>query len=206
MKRAAALAAVLAATPAAAAPGSDLLARMAALNPNLHAFTATVHAHVAMKSFPFVSADLVGTYYYQEPDKTKVVFTSGVPLLAQQFSRLYARIESPSHWRDVYAVTLVSDDGRTAVFRLVPRKHGNVDRIDATVDEKNATVSSLRWNYANGGYAQMSNRYGQAGGNTVVRSQSGHVDEPGYVADVSSTIDDYKINPELPQGVFDDRR
>ena len=65
-----------------------------------------------MKSFPFLSADLVGTYYYKEPDKNKVVFSSGVPVVAQQFDRLYAHIESPSQWRDLYVVGVVSDDGK----------------------------------------------------------------------------------------------
>lgn len=179
-----------------------LMARMAAVNPSLHAFTATLHAHVVMKSFPFLSADLVGTYYYKEPDKTKVVFTSGVPMLAKQFDRLYAHIESPARWEDVYVVTVVSDDGSRTTFRLVPRKHGNVEHVDAVVDDANATVSSLRWNYDNGGYAEMRNRYGRVDGNLVVRSQEGHVEQSGYVADLSSTIDNYTINPKLPDSVF----
>ena len=180
----------------------DVLTRMAALNPNLHSFTATLHAHVIMRSFPFLTADLVGTYYHEEPDKTKVVFTSGVPLVARQFDRLYANIESPSRWHDVYVVDVVSDDGRTATFRLTPRKHGNVDHINAIVDDKTATVTTMRWEYENGGYAEMTNRYRRVDNNVVVQSQKGHVEEPGYVADLSSTIDDYKINPSLPDSVF----
>jgi hypothetical protein len=188
------------ASPAPAA--GDLLARMAAVNPNLHAFTATLHANVAMKSFPFLSASLTGTYYHKEPDKTKVVFTSGVPLIASQFDKLYAHIESPSQWPDVYAVTVSNDDGTVTTFKLVPRKHGNVDHIDAKVDDKTATVTSMRWTYANGGYAEMANRYGTVDGNTVVTSQTGHVEEPGYVADITSTIDNYAINPSLSDSVF----
>jgi outer membrane lipoprotein-sorting protein len=187
-------------TPAGAT--DDLLARMAALNPNLHAFTATMHASVAMKSFPFLSASLVGTYYHKEPDKTKVVFTSGVPLIASQFDKLYAHIESPSRWNEVYTVSVAGDDGGVTHFRLVPRKQGNVERIDARVDDKTATVVSMRWTYANGGYAEMTNHYATIDGNTVVTSQTGHVEEPGYVADLSSTIDHYTMNPDLPDSVF----
>lgn len=187
----------------AVATAATLLGRMAALNPNLHTFTATLRAHVVMKSFPFLSADVVGAYYYEAPDKNKVVFTGGVPLVAQQFDNLYAHIESPSQWQALYVVTPVSDDGKTAIFKLVPRKRGNVEHIDATVDDKNATVTSMRWNYTNGGYAEMANRYGRIEGNLLVQSQSGHVQEPGYVADITSTIGDYKVNPALPDGVFD---
>lgn len=186
----------------AAVAATALLARMAAINPNLHGFTATMHAHVAMKSFPFLSADLQGTYYFKAPDKTKVVFTSGVPVVAQQFDKLYAHIESPSQWNDKYVVSTVSDDGVTTRFRLVPKVEGNVEQIDASADDRNATVTSMRWQYRNGGYAEMTNRYGRVQGNVVVESQIGHVEEPGYVADITSTIDGYKINPALPDGIF----
>jgi len=192
------------ALPMRAAPASDLLARMAALNPNLHAFTATLHARVSMKTFPFLTANLVGTYYYKEPDKTKVAFSKGIPIagMASQFDTLYAHIENPSRWPHVYVVSLVSDDGKTAVFKLTPRKQGNVEHIDATVDDRRATVTSMRWNYANGGYAEMTNSYGRVQGNVLVQSQTGHVEEPGYTADLSSTIDNYTINPTLPDSVF----
>lgn len=187
----------------AVATAATLLARMAAVNPNLHSFTATLHAHVVMRSFPFLAADLVGTYYYKQPDKNKVVFTGGVPLIAQQFDKLYAHIESPSQWNDVYVVTPVSDDGKTTLFKLVPRKRGNVNHVDATVEDKSALVSSMRWNYDNGGYAEMANRYSRVEDNLVVTSQTGHVEEPGYVADITSTIGEYKINANVPDSVFE---
>ncbi len=187
-------------SPAGAA--EDLLGRMAALNPNLHTFTATMHANVALKSFPFLSVQLVGTYYHKEPDQNKIVFTSGVPAVAEQFDKLYAHIESPSRWRDVYTVSVVSDDGATTTFRLVPRKKGNVDHIDAKAGDKTATVDWMRWSYDNGGYAEMNSRYGEVSGNLLVTSQTGHVQEPGYTADITSTIDNYRINAPLSDGVF----
>ena len=39
---------------AGAAPPDDLLARAAAVNPNLHTFTATLQAQVVIKSFPYL--------------------------------------------------------------------------------------------------------------------------------------------------------
>ncbi|MGB8907144.1 MAG: hypothetical protein WCC84_00160 [Candidatus Cybelea sp.] len=189
----------------AAATAAALLGRMEAVNPNLHAFSATLNAHVVMRSFPFLAADLAGTYYYQEPDKNKVVFTSGVPLVAQQFDKLYAHIESPKKWNELYNVTLVSDDGKTALFKLVPRKRGTVEEIDASVDDKSATVTSMHWNYSNGGYAEMTNRYGTVDGNFVVEAQTGRVQEPGYAADITSTIGGYRINPTLPDGIFENQ-
>jgi outer membrane lipoprotein-sorting protein len=194
------LAFVLGGARAGAADG--LLDRMAALNPNLHTFTATMHANVALKTFPFLSMQLVGTYYHKEPDQNKVVFTNGVPAVAEQFDKLYAHIEPPSRWRDLYDVRVVSDDGMTTVYRLVPRKGGNVDHIDARANDKTATVDSMRWSYDNGGYAEMNSRYGQVDGNVLVTAQTGHVQEPGYTADITSTIDNYKINAPLSDSVF----
>ncbi len=204
MKRILAAIAVLALNAGAlrAAAASDLLDRMAAANPGLRTFTATMHANVTLKTFPFLSVQLVGTYYHKEPDQNKVVFTSGVPAVAEQFDKLYAHVEPPSRWRDLYQVTVVSDDGTTTTYRLVPRKPGNVDHVEARADDKSATVSSMRWYYGNGGYAEMNDRYGKAGDAVVVTSQTGHVQEPGYTADITSTIDGYKINADIPDSVF----
>ena len=99
-------------------------------------------------------------------------------------------------------MTVVSDDGTTTTYRLVPLKKGNVEHVDARADDKSATVSWMRWNYDNGGYAEMNNRYGHVGDTVVVTSQTGHVQEPGYTADITSTIGGYKINAEIPETVF----
>lgn len=206
MKLAAAVVAAVAwaaAHPASTRAAGDLLDRMSAINPTLRTFTATMHADVALRTFPFLAVTLVGTYYHQEPDQNKIVFTSGVPAVADRFDNLYAHVEPPSRWRTVYQVTTVSDDGSTTTFKLVPRKAGNVDRIDVRADDKTATVSWMRWNYVNGGYAEMNDRYSHVGDNLVVTSQTGHVQEPGYTADITSTIGDYHINAVLPAGIFD---
>ncbi len=199
---AAAAAAVLAPLGARAADGEALLARMAAVNPTLHAYTATVHANVALRSFPFLTADLVGTLYHKDPDKTKVVFTSGMPAVASQFDKLYAHIEPPSRWAAVYRIAVKKDDGTTTQFELTPRKEGNVASVDATVDDATALVGSMRWNYKNGGYAEMHDRYGKVDGATVVTAQTGHVEEPGYAADITTSIDGYTLNPPLADGLF----
>ncbi|MBV8489521.1 MAG: hypothetical protein JO199_03250 [Candidatus Eremiobacteraeota bacterium] len=194
---------LLATASAGASGGSDLLARAAALNPGLHSYTATMHAGVAMKSFPFLSASLVGTLYHKEPNEDKVVFTGGVPMIAQQFDKLYAHVEGPARWNEVYVVTPTGDNGTFSTFRLVPRKKGNIDSINARIDDKSATVTLMRWNYGNGGYAQMENTYGNVKNATLVTSQHGHVEEPGYTADITTTIDNYTLNPQLSDSIFE---
>jgi outer membrane lipoprotein-sorting protein len=197
-----ALALLAASLPAATNAQDDLLSRMSAINGNLHSYTATMKAHVAMTTFPYITTDLNGTYYHKDPDRDKLEITSGLPGVAQQFSQLYPKLVPPAHWNDVYTVTKVSDDGNSTQFKLVPRKQGNVEHVDATVDDKRAVVSSMTWTYANGGTAQMTNSYGTVKGYTLITSQTGHVDEPQYKGMISSTLSDYKINPDIPDTVF----
>lgn len=188
--------------PAATAAQDDILSRMSAVNANLHSYTATMKAHVTMTTFPYISTDLNGTYYHKDPNEDKLDITSGLPGMAQQFSQLYPHIVPPSQWNAVYTVTKVSDDGTTTHFKLVPRTAGNIDHIDATADDKRAVVTSMTWTYANGGTAQMTNTFGNVKGYTLITSQSGAVNEPQYKGTITSTLTDYKINPNIPDSVF----
>jgi hypothetical protein len=187
---------------ARASAKSDLLERMIALNAQLHSFSATLHAHVALSTFPFLSADIVATYYHRNPDFDKLVIASGLPAFAQPFRDLYAHIEPPSQWQRLFIVKQLSDDGTFSRFRLVPRTEGNVDRIDVRVDDQTATIASTRWIYRNGGWSQMTNRYQVLDGYVVVRSQTGEVSEPGYSGEVTSTLTNYTFNPPLPEAFF----
>jgi hypothetical protein len=180
----------------------DLISRMAAVNPNLHSYSATMHAHVALASFPFLSTDIVATYYHKDPDKNKLAITSGLPMIAQNFSQLYPQIEPPSRWESLYSITVSGQDGTTVHLELVPRTPGNVTSIDVAVDEATATIRSSRWNYTNGGWASLDEQYGQVQGNMLVTSQSGHVEEPNYKGDVTATLSGYQLNPDLPDSLF----
>jgi hypothetical protein len=181
---------------------ADLLTRMIAVNPSLHSYSATMHAHVALTTFPFLTTDIVATYYHKDPDLDKLEITNGLPLVAQGFSQLYPHIEPPARWNALYTITQTGDDGRTTSLRLVPRTPGNVAKIDVTVDDATATIRSERWEYQNGGWASMADDYGLVQGNTVVTSQTGHVEEPNYKGDITTTLSGYHINPDLPDSLF----
>lgn len=196
------LALVLAAFPSIVGADGDLLARMSALDRGLHSYTATLKAHVALSTFPFLATDIVGTYYHKDPDLNKLEITSGLPGIAQQFGKLYPNIEPPARWNRVYRVTMNADDGKTAHFTLVPRKAGNVESIEAVVDDRSATVSSMTWNYGNGGKARMNDSYAHIGGYSLVVSQTGSVDEPSYKGTVTSSLSGYRLNPALDDSVF----
>lgn len=188
--------------PVRAAAADDLLARMSTINPDLHSYTATVRAHVALATFPFLATDIVATYYHKDPDLDKLEVTSGLPIIAQSFSRLFAHIEPPARWNALYAITKTGDDGKTTNLTLVPRETGNVKKIEVLVDNASATILAMRWMYANGGWLSMNEHYGMVQGNTMVTSQTGHVEEPGYIGDVTTTLSGFQINPDLPDSVF----
>ena len=177
--------------------------RMVAQSQDVQSYTASVHADIAMHSFPFISPSLDGTYYHKEPSKNKIVFTSGLPFMAKEFSKVYPQVESPSRRDTVYVVTTESEGGGSTIFKLVPRKHGRVDHIDATVDQKTAELTSLRWNYNDGGYATLEQTYGTVDGHRLVTEQSGHFEVPHYNADLKSTFKDFKLNAQIPDSVFD---
>ncbi len=190
------------ALPLRTAAADDLLARMATINPDLHSYTATVRAHVALTTFPFLATDIVATYYHKDPDLDKLQVTSGLPIIAQSFSRLFAHIEPPSRWNTLYTIAKNADDGKTTNLTLVPRAAGNVKKIEVLVDDASATILTMRWEYENGGWLSMNERYSEVQGNTMITSQTGHVEEPGYIGDVTTTLSGYHINPDLPDSMF----
>jgi hypothetical protein len=196
------IALLLATLPPPLRADNGLLARMEALNPNLHSFQATMNAHIALTTFPFLAANIVATYYHKNPDMDRLVVHSGVPAMAQNFTNLIGHIEPPSQWERLYVITPGRDDGKNATFTLVPRAQGNISRIVASVDDATATVSSMRWEYVNGGSATMNLGYSRINGNTVVTSQNGAVQEPQYAGSVTATLSNYVMNPELPDSMF----
>lgn len=188
--------------PGSAQNAQALLERMAHLNPHLKSYTAAIHADVTLHAVLPLSPSLDGTYYHKEPNKDKIVFTSGLPVIAEQFSKVYPHVESPARWNDVYYVSVESNNGRDTVFKLVPRKHGRIDHIDATVDDRLATVVQLRWNYVDGGYAVLDQTYTKIDGNYLVAAQKGHIEVPHYSADMSSRFSDFRLNVPIPDSVF----
>lgn len=179
-----------------------LLDRMGAINADLHSYTATLRAQIKLTSFPFLQTAIVGTIYRREPDKERLEVTSGLPGVAQQFGNLYPNIVSPAQWREVFIITPAGESNGVAHLRLVPREQGNVASIVADVRESTALIIGLRWNYRNGGYAELTQHYARIGADALPVSQEGHIEEPGYVAEISATIGDYRLNVPLSDDVF----
>lgn len=180
---------------------TDVINRMVAAD-TIHSYTASVHADIAMHSFPFLSPSLDGTYYHKEPSKNKIVFTSGLPFIAKQFSKVYPEVESPANWLSTYDVSLEGQDAQYTTLKLVPRKHGRIDHIDAKIQNSTADLVELRWNYDDGGYATLNQTYSVVEGHRLVTAQTGHFEAPHYDADVKSTFTAFHINANIPDSVF----
>ena len=196
-----ALCALALSVPRGGQASPDMLARMSALNPRLHSYTATIHVDIALHTFPYLSPSLDGTYYHKEPSKDKISFNT-VPAIAKQFDKIYPRVESPSQWNRRFRVTNEGDNGSVTTFKLVPRIRGRVDHITASVDDKTATISQLRWDYNDGGFATLDQSFTTVDGNYVPKAQTGHVEVPNYKADVTSSFSNFKLNPPLSDSVF----
>jgi hypothetical protein len=181
---------------------ASLVQRAAAVTQSVQSYTANVHANIAMRTFPYLSPTLDGTYYHKEPNHNKIVFTSGLPFIAKQFSKIYPEVPSPSLWQQLYDVSIEGDDGGSTTLKLVPKKHSRIDHIDAKIDDKTAELVSLRWTYNDGGYALLDQTYGNVEGHALVTEQSGHLEVPHYTADLKSTFSNFKLNANIPDSVF----
>jgi hypothetical protein len=201
---AAAAALLLVAAPSgrAATPSNQVLQRLIALNAGLRSYTASIGADVVMHSFPYLSASVSGMYYHKEPSKDKVVFTSGLPFIAKQFSNVYPHVESPARWNDVYVMSVERDDGTYTTFKLVPRSPGRIDHIDAKIADKTGELAQLRWNYIDNSYATLNQTYGKVGPFRLVTHESGHFEDPNYNADLTSTFSNFKLNAPIPDSTF----
>ena len=191
------------ASPSLAQTGdaTAVYARMQRVNANLHSFQATLHVDVTTHGFPYISPSLDGTAYFEEPDRSAVVFET-VPALANQFKKVYPQLEPPSEWPRIYDVTPLADNGTVAQFRLVRKKNGRIDHVDVSVDDATATVSTMAYFYKDGGSISFAQTYDVIDGNYVIKSQTGKVDIPHYSADVASTFSNYRLNVKIDDTVF----
>ncbi|MGH7715575.1 MAG: hypothetical protein ACREML_06205 [Vulcanimicrobiaceae bacterium] len=194
------LAAATYAPGAAAISPSAMVQRMASVNPNLASYTASLHVVIALRTLP-LSPTLDGNYYYKRPDKQAVVFDT-VPVLAQQFQKIYPKIDPPATWQELYDVTTLSEEGGTTTLRLTPKRAGRIAHLDVVVDDASAMPSSFTWAYVDGGTVSFDQQYARIGGNYLVKSQSGKVNLPSYNADVTTTFSNFHVNVPVPDTVF----
>ena len=174
---------------------------MAAANPSLQSYSASLHVVIAMRSLPYLSPQLDGNYYYKRPDKQAVVFNT-VPVLAQQFQKVYPKMDPPATWPQRYDIAALSTTSTTTTLRLTPKQQGRVTHVDVVVDDSTAMPSSFKWSYVDGSLVWFDQQYTRVAGNYLVKSQTGKVEFPSYNADVTTTFSDFKLNVAVPDTVF----
>jgi hypothetical protein len=180
---------------------NPLFLRMQKLNADVKSYTAALHVDIAMKSFPFLSPGLDGSVYFERPDKTAVVFDT-VPVLAEQFKKVYPKVDPPSKWPELYDMSVLSDEKGTTTFRLVPKNAARVDHLDVQADDRNATIVAMTWTYRDGGYVTLAQQFGTFSGHLLVNRQTGRVELPSYQADVTAAFSGYKLNVPIDERVF----
>ena len=195
------LGAVPALAHAQANSADALVKRMAQVNSGLQSYTATAHVDIALHTFPYLSPGLDGNYYYKAPDKQALVFNT-VPVIAQQFQKVYPRLDPPATWPSLYNVSVVGGDANVTTLRLVPKRHGRVEHLDVRVENATALASSFTWTYDDGGSVSFDQQYAHVQGDYLIKSQTGKVDLPSYKADVTSTFSNFKVNVPVPDSVF----
>lgn len=196
-----ALAAVVPVLGSAPSGAGALVQRMADVNPDLQSYTASLHVTIALRALPYLNPALDGNYYFKRPDKQAVVFDT-VPALAQQFQKVYPKVDPPVTWPALYDISILATSAETTTLRLVPKHRGRVAHLDVAVDNATAMPSSFTWTYVDGGSVWFDQQYERVDGNYLLKSQTGKVELPSYNADVTTTFSNFKLNVDVPDSVF----
>lgn len=181
---------------------ASLVARVTAVQSAVPSYTATAHAAVTFRTFPYLSASPEGTLYHKEPGRNKLVFTSGVPVIAQPFSNVFPNFPSASQWEAQYAIRVQSRGGGFTTLELVPRSPGRVTRIDARIDERTADVESLRFVYSDGGFAAVDQTYTIVQGHRLVGAERVHFEDMATIADATLSFANFDLNASIPDSIF----
>jgi hypothetical protein len=190
----------------AATPSADiLLARLAAADPGLETYTASVEFKVGLYSFPFLRKTLHGEAYFKRPSRMELIFAD-LPPFARQFRNLYVGLGTPEDWEKKFTIAsadAVAADGSTQSYLvLTPRADDHRLRdVDVYLDAKRALPNRIVWTYRDGSI-EMRQRFSDVDGHSVVSNQDADIRLPGVHAFVFAKIARYAINVPVDDAVF----
>ena len=205
-----ALVLVVAASLASAAPlraedpATELLARLAAVDPDLRTYRADVAFDVGLKTFPFLRKTVHGNAYFKRPARMEVVLID-LPSYARGFSNLYVGLGTPSDWEKKFVITSAVDatDGRSVTYLvLTPRKADRrLREVDVYVDPVATLPGRIVWRYRDG-RIELHQRFSRVDGHELVVAQDTDIRLPAVHAFVNSRISNYALNVEIEDSVF----
>ena len=201
---------VLGAILAAAAPlraedqTSVLLARLAAVDPDLRTYRADVAFDVGLRTFPFLRKTVHGNAYFKRPARMEIVFTD-LPSYARSFSNLYVGLGTPADWEKKFVISSADGqaDGRAVTYLvLTPRKPDRrLREVDVYVDPVATLPGRIVWRYRDGSI-ELRQRFSRVDGHDLVVAQDTDIRLPAVHAYVNSRISNYALNVDVEDAVF----
>jgi len=183
----------------------ELVAHLAAQNPDMRSYQARLHVDFQLRTFPYIAQHLDGTAYFKRPDNYEVVF-SNVPSYARGFDKLFADIGDPADWQRRFQISLAGQRrlaGREdVVIRLVQRVRGMIDHEDVAVDTHAWRIDQMEWHYYNGGVISMTQDYQSVDGFNVLKAQHATIRIPYIHASAEGRYDSYRTNVAIDDSLF----
>lgn len=188
---------------AASPPASpDLLQRALDPNPSLRTYVASASLAAELHVLVPVHETFAGTAYYLKP-KRKIVFSNVSGALAR-FKELAASTPTYEELSADYRTTLVSDDGTTSKYTLIPSQPGRrVTRVTLQIDDAAALVARVTWSYSDGGRLSFKQTYETVGAFRLPSQEDISARFPGYSVDGVLRLTNYEPNAPISPASFD---
>jgi hypothetical protein len=175
----------------------DLFARATDPNPTLNSYTASARLSATLRGTTATRQTFSGTVYYQRPNRT--IDFIGVRGPLSRFVNLVSTMPSYEQAMLRYAITPISDDGKSSSYRLVPRKKGEgVKSLIVTISDASALLKRATWNYSGGGTLSFVQTYAGVGTFRLPAKATISARLPNYRADGTLTFTKYQPNAAIP--------
>jgi hypothetical protein len=170
-------------------------------NPTLQSYIARATLVARVHPLP-IAKKFTGTAYYVKP-KAKIVFDHVPPVL----NSLRALDMTTPTFADAtanYAITPLTNDGRSSTFGLDPKHAGSrVKSLVLTLDDDAAVITNAVWSYTNGGSLRFKWQRTTIGIYRVPSTIQIAASFPGYAIDGVIQLSNYRMNVGVPPDVFE---
>ena len=188
---------LVAATPAAALTGDQILAR-AGNATGLHSYSVPVQFDVQMHKPVGIKSSAAGIVTFKAPAEASLTITKMPSILGKFFKSSYLIDLAPQVWPAKYTVQSVSDAQRAgvAVFALqaVPKNDPSVDHVVFEVTKDGYSPVSASWYYKDGSSVKLQITATQTSGFWLPQTVLVSVSMPQYSLDATVNYGAYALN------------